>query len=75
MVFVGLREDEDVIQINNNVIIQKVEEDGIHDPLEGSGRVGQSEGHYVKLISTVTTGEGRLVTIGRRDRKLVVPIA
>jgi len=75
MVFMGLREDQDVIKVDNNEVIKKVEKDGIHHSLEGAGGVGESEGHYVKLVRTVTTGEGGLVAVFGGDWKLVVPVA
>ena len=47
MFFEGLREDEDVIEIDaQHTLHDQVLEDVIHHCLEGRGGVGKSEEHY-----------------------------
>jgi hypothetical protein len=47
MLFEGLREDENVIEVNDNMpLCNKVCEDVIHHGLEGRRRICESEEHY-----------------------------
>ena len=56
----GCGVDEDVVQINDDVDVQDVPEEVVHEVLEGSGRFGESERHHAVFVEAVSCPEGRL---------------
>jgi len=61
VLFKGLREDEDVVQIDHNHAFQdEVLEDVVHHCLEGGGTVHEAEEHDKGLIQAAVGLEGGL---------------
>ena len=58
--FLGVRVDEYVIEVYQYTNIEQVTEDVIHEALESSRSIGESERHYAPLKGAVASPESRL---------------
>ena len=67
-----VREDEDVVEVDDQKVVEQVAEDIVHERLEGCRGVGKAEGHDECLEVTVTCAEGRLPFVALFDADKVV---
>ena len=73
MLFACLRKDEDIIQVDDYVsFVQEVTEDLIHETLEGSRRIAETEGHGGWLEETPVGAEGCLPLVSFLDPDVIV---
>ena len=49
--------DEDVVQVYEDANIGEVAENVVHEPLKGSWRIGESEGHYTPFKGAIASLE------------------
>jgi len=70
----GVREDEDVIKINNAEDIEEVMETIVGISLERCGSIGETERHDEIFEVTIAGTEGGFVLITFRDSQLIVRI-
>ena len=64
--------DQNVIQIDNNVNVQKVAEDILHETLEGCRGVAEAERHNQHLEKSVAGPEGGLPFVALGDAHQVI---
>jgi len=73
MLLQGIREDEDIVQVDNNHSLQdEVMEDLIHHRLEGCGAVCQAEVHYEGFKQATIRVKGCLPFVALLDADIVV---
>src|SRR5277367_5733849 len=70
----SIRENEDVIQVDDAEDIEEITEAVVSISLKGCGSVGETEGHDEIFEVTITSTEGGLVFIAVCDAELVVCI-
>jgi hypothetical protein len=70
-----VREDQNVVQIDNDTIIKEILENVVHDMLESSQGIGKSEGHYQPLERAVLGLKSGLplITFGNLNQVVYVP--
>src|SRR6478752_8408428 len=71
----GPAEDENVIEIDDDKVVQELAENVVHQILEGSWGVGQSEGHNAILVVAIARTKGRFPFVAVRDPHKVVAAA
>ena len=74
VLFQGMRIDEHIIQVHQNITVQELKEDMIHHPLEVQRRVTQPHGHNLPLKRTILASETSFVLLIFSYRKLMIPI-
>jgi hypothetical protein len=72
MLFLALRENQDVINEDRDKLVQLCHEYGVHQVHEVSGGVGQPEWHHKILIKTVLSGESSLRNVFLMDPELMI---
>ena len=72
MFLIGVQIDDDVIQVNNNELTDKVSERIVHDTLERRRSIRKSEGHPNELVLSRLSIKGRLFDGVRSHTYLVV---
>ena len=73
--FLGVGVDENVIEVHQYTNIEQVTKDVIHEALESSGRIGESERHYAPFKGAVASLESRLpfIALSDLDQKVGMP--
>lgn len=73
VVFVGVRrEDEDVVEVDDDEVVQEIAKDVVHESLEGGGSVGETEGHDKGFEVAVASAESGLPLVTFLDPDKVV---
>jgi len=72
MVFQGVREYEDVIEVDHYENVSHVSEDVVHEGLECSGGIGKSHWHDQELKGAIEHLESCLPLMARYDANIVV---
>src|SRR5882724_7534162 len=72
MVFYGVGEYEDVVEIDHYEDISHVSEDVVHEGLECSGSIGYSHGHDQVLKGAIMHSEGCLPLVACCDMNIVI---
>ena len=72
MFFMAFREDEDVINEDDDELIKILHEYGIHELHEGGGCICQTKGHDSVLVRSVASSEGDLRNVFFPNLDLVV---
>ena len=67
VLFLGVRVDEYVIKVHQYTNIEQVAEDIIHEALESSRCIGESERHYVPFEGAIVGPESRLPFVALSD--------
>ena len=70
--FLRVRVDEYVIEVHQYTNIEQVAKDIIHEALESSGCIGESERHYVPFKGAVASPESHLPFIALLDSDQMV---
>ena len=52
--------DQDIIKVDDNIDVEQVGEDVLHEPLEGCRGIAESKGHDQHLEESEASPEGRL---------------
>src|SRR3954463_2475537 len=73
MLFLRLRIDQDVIQIDHNELIKILHENRVHKPREGGRCVGETEGHDRLIIQAIAGGESCFRNIFLANLDLMIP--
>ena len=72
VVFLVVREDQDVIKVDDNKLVHDILEDVIDKVLEAGGRIHETETHDEGLEKTLGRGEGGFPFIPLPDPDVVV---
>ena len=72
--FLRVGVDEYVVEVHQYTNIEQVTKDIIHEALESSGCVGESEGHYVPFKGTIASLESCLPFVALSDSDQMVGI-
>ena len=72
VLFLILRENQDVIDKHKHKLVQTIHEDLIHEVYKVCWGVGQSKGHHYKLIQTITGDKSGLENIRCSNLQLMV---
>ena len=72
MVFEGVREDQNVVKINNNENVRDIREHFIHEMLKGGRGIGESKGHDQILKRTIAGSESCHPLLAFLDADIVV---
>ena len=72
--FLGVGVDEDVIEVHQYTNIEQVTEDIIHEALESSGCVGESERHYAPFEGALASPESHLPFVALLDLDQMVGV-
>ena len=72
--FFGVRVDEYVIKVYQNTNIKQVTKDVIHEALESSRCVGESERHYTPFEGAIASPESRLPFVALSDLDQMVGV-
>src|SRR5467141_58917 len=72
MIFKGVGEDEDIVEVDHYEDVSHVSEDMVHEGLECSGSIGESHGHNQELERAITGAKGCLPLMASSDIHIVV---
>ena len=75
VLFFGVRVDEDVIQVYHHAYIEQVNKDVIHEVLESSRHICESEGHDMPFKGAIAGAESGLPFIAHTDVDHMVCVA
>ena len=64
---------KNIIKVHNYVLIKHIEENLVHQPLEGWWGVGEPEGHHCPLKKTISGQKSAIMLMLRRDPDLMAP--
>ena len=70
----SLTVNQDIIQVNNNTLVQKIKQHMVHDPLKCARCICQPKWHYLEFKSPISAAKCGLVAVLLRHWKLVVCI-
>lgn len=70
--FKGLRENEDIVEVDDHESVQERPKEVVHEPLEGSGCIAEAKGHDKALVVAISGLESGLVDMIFEDLDLVV---
>ena len=69
---IGVGEDEDIVEVDDDRDIEEIGEDLVHKALEGCGCVGETEWHNEVLEGSISRSERGLPLIARGDANVAV---
>src|SRR5882672_6683040 len=72
MIFKGVGEDEDIVEVDHYKDVSHVSEDVIHEGLERSGSIGESHGHNQEFKRAISGAECCLPLMASSDANIVV---
>src|SRR5882672_3751914 len=72
MVFKGIREDEDIIEVDHYEDVSHISEDVTHEGLECTGSIGESHGHNQEFERAILGVKGCLPLMASSDAHIVV---
>ena len=55
--------DQDIVKVDDNIDVEQVSEDALHEPLEGCQGIAESKGHDQHLKESEVGPEGHLLFI------------
>src|SRR5882672_2859747 len=72
MIFKGVGEDEDIIEVDHYKNVSHISEDVIHEGLERSRSIGESHGHNQEFERAISGAKGCLPLVASGDTHIVV---
>src|SRR5882672_9577164 len=72
MIFKGVGEDEDIVEVDHYKDVSHVSEDVIHEGLERSGSIGESHGHNQEFERAISGAKCCLPLMASSDANIVV---
>src|SRR5882672_8939423 len=72
MIFKGIGEDEDIIEVDHYKDVSHVSEDVIHEGLERSGSIGESHRHNQEFERAISGAKGYFPLMASGDAHIVV---
>ena len=75
MIFQGIGEDEDIVEVDHYEDVSHVSEDMIHEGLKCSRCIGETHGHNQELERAISGAKGCLPLVAGRDTDIVVASA
>src|SRR5882672_3021836 len=75
MIFKGVGEDEDIVEVDHYEDVSHVSEDVIHEGLERSGSIGESHGHNQEFKRAISGAKGCFPLMASGDANIVVASA
>ena len=75
MLMLGFREDQNVIEVDEDKLVEHVSEHIVNQGLENSRGIGEAEGHYQVLMMPRRSVKGRFPLISLSDLDQMVGIA
>src|SRR5882672_525203 len=72
MIFKGVGEDEDIVEVDHYEDVSNVSEDVIHEGLEHSGSIGESHGHNQEFEQAILGVKCCLPLMASGDTNIVV---
>src|SRR5467141_5281895 len=72
MIFKGVGEDEDIVEVDHYEDVSHVSEDMVHEGLECSGRIGEPHGHNQEFKRAISGAKCCLPLMASGDANIVV---
>src|SRR5882672_221025 len=72
MIFKGIGEDEDIVEVDHYKDVSHVFEDVIHEGLEHSGSIGESHGHNQEFKGAISGAKGCLPLMSCGNTNIVI---